>query len=159
PHLTALINDMQAAGLSPQIISGYRSYEQQAIAWAKWNEQYPDRAQLLSARPGHSEHQLGTTIDFGSPHLGEIVGDEDIQFHTYFYMTPEGIWLEENAHHYGFTLSYPRDAFSITTFYYEPWHFRYVGQELATQLKEAGITLTQYQLETYPIPCIIDDAR
>lgn len=152
--LVEMIDAMQSAGLQPTIISGYRSYASQAIAWNKWLAREGDRAQIISAPPGFSEHQLGTTVDFGSPDLPEIVGEEDIEFHTYFYMTAEGVWLAENAHKYGFTLSYPREAIELTGFYYEPWHYRYVGIEMATDLKEQGLFLAQYQLETQPIPCI-----
>jgi len=152
--LVQMIRDMQADGLAPFIISGYRSYAQQNIAWNKWLEKEPDRVSILSAPPGFSEHQLGTTLDFGSPELEEIVNQEDVEFHTYFYKTSESEWLEANSHQYGFTLSYPREAFDLTGFYYEPWHYRYVGVELATQLKEANSFLTQYQFETQPIPCI-----
>jgi D-alanyl-D-alanine carboxypeptidase len=151
--LANMIGAMQAIGLQPLIISGYRSYSSQTIAWEKWNEDYPDSAAIVSAPPGHSEHQLGTTIDFGSPELPEVVG-EDIEFHTYFYKTSEGIWLLENAHEFGFTLSYSREAFDVTGFYYEPWHFRYVGVELAKELYEEGKSLAQYLLETQPLPCI-----
>jgi D-alanyl-D-alanine carboxypeptidase len=152
--LVAMVNDMLAAGLQPQILSGYRSSIAQSIAFDKWLREYPDRAAILSAPPGHSEHQLGTTVDFGSPELPEIVGEPGIQFHTHFYMTSESVWLAENAHRYGFTLSFPREAFEITGFAYEPWHYRYVGVEMATQLKELGITLTEYLLITEPAPCI-----
>lgn len=151
--LVDLINAMQADGLNPFIISGYRSYASQAIAYAKWKEKYPDTASILSARPGFSEHQLGTTVDFGSPELESIVG-EDLEFHTYFYQTREGQWLAENAHRFGWTLSYPRDAFELTGFFYEPWHFRYVGVEMATALYEEDTFLTAYLLDTYPVPCI-----
>ncbi len=137
---------MTAADLRPTIISGYRSYDQQYIAWSKWTTEVPERASLLSAPPGASEHQLGTTLDFGSPEL-------DNEFHTYFYQTAEGAWLVENAHLYGFTLSYPREATEITQFYYEPWHYRYVGIELATQLHAAGLSLTEWQLANLPVPC------
>lgn len=154
--LISMISDMQAAGLNPQIISGYRSYAAQSIAWDKWNREEPERAAILSARPGHSEHQLGTVVDFGSPSLSEIVGQTDIEFHTYFFKTPEGIWLLENAHQYGFTLSYTREAAEITGFYYEPWHYRYVGIDRASELKELGLTLTEYQLNNQPEPCIPD---
>lgn len=157
--LVQLINDMQAQGLRPFIISGYRSYSAQAIARQKWVEQAPEYVDVLSAPPGHSEHQLGTVIDFGSPELPEIVGIEDIEFHTYFYMTSEGIWLAENAHRYGFTLSYPREAQDVTGFFYEPWHYRYVGVEMATQLHEMGISLTEHQLMTQPLPCIPEEAK
>lgn len=152
--LVQMIADMEEAGLNPRVLSGYRSYSAQALAWAKWNESHPDSAAIVSAPPGHSEHQLGTTIDFGSPELPDIVGEEDIEFHTYFYMTREGQWLLEHAHEYGFTLSYPREAFETTGFYYEPWHYRYVGVEMATQLREEGLSLTAYLLAQNPQPCV-----
>ncbi len=154
--LQQVIADMQAAGLQPQIISGYRSFYSQNIAFQKWVEKEPERVGMLSARPGHSEHQLGTTVDFGSPVLYQYVegADENIEFHTYFFHTPEGVWLLENAHHYGFTLSYPREAQEITGFYYEPWHYRYVGVEMATFLKENGLSLTAFQLQSQSPPCV-----
>ena len=152
--LQRLIRDMQAAGLEPQIISGYRSYVEQAIAFQKWIDQFPDRAGLLSAPAGHSEHQLGTTVDFGSPNLEDHIEEDHLQFHTYFYKTPEGEWLREHAHRYGFTMSYTREAQEITGFYYEPWHFRYVGEEMATFLKENELTLTDYYLANRSEPCI-----
>ncbi len=151
--LYTMINDMQLAGLRPQILSGYRSYTSQAIAYEKWVAKYPDRADILSAPPGHSEHQLGTTVDFGSPELIDLVGP-GFQFHTHFYMTSEGIWLAENAHSYGFSLSYPREATELTGFAYEPWHFRYVGVERASWLKSQNSTLMEQQLSNFPPPCI-----
>ncbi|MCL4871792.1 MAG: M15 family metallopeptidase [Anaerolineae bacterium] len=152
--LVQMIHDMEAAGLEPFIISGYRSYSAQAIAYQKWLTTYPENAPILSAPPGHSEHQLGTTVDFGSPELAGIVGQEDIEFHTYFYQTSEGQWLLNYAHQYGFTLSYPREAFALTGFYYEPWHYRYIGVEMASYLKEVGLSLTEYQLLNFPPPCL-----
>ena len=154
--LVAMITDMQAAGLHPFVISGYRSYSAQAIARQKWVEKEPERVNILSAPPGFSEHQLGTVVDFGSPELAEIVGQEDIEFHTYFYKTSEGLWLADNAHRYGFTLSYPFEATDITGFFYEPWHYRYVGVEMATHLYEEGLSLTEHQLASEPPPCIPD---
>ena len=145
--LKALIEDMHSAELNPTIISGYRSYSEQVIAWEKWKKEVGERAARLSAPPGTSEHQLGTTVDFGSPSLNN-------EFHTMFYTTNEGKWLIENAHKYGFTLSYPRGAEEITKFFFEPWHYRYVGIELATELYDARISLTEYQLETMPPPCL-----
>ncbi len=152
--LVTMIEAMQAEGLQPHIISAYRSFAAQAIAWDKWNERYPEHANIISAPPGFSEHQLGTVVDFGSPELAGIVGDEEIEFHTYFYKTSEGIWLAENAYRYGFTLSYPVEAFDISGFYYEPWHYRYVGVAMATVLHEEGISLTEFQLANNPEPCI-----
>lgn len=155
--LVRMIADMHAAGLDPKIISGYRSYSAQAIARQKWAEKEPERVGILSAPPGFSEHQLGTVVDFGSPELPAIVGQEDIEFHTWFYRTSEGIWLLENAHNYGFTLSYPFEATDVTGFFYEPWHFRYVGVETAQLLHEAGLSLTEYQLANEPPPCVPDN--
>jgi D-alanyl-D-alanine carboxypeptidase len=152
--LVDMITAMTEAGLRPTIISGYRSYSAQAIAYQKWLEKEPERVGVLSAPPGFSEHQLGTVVDFGSPELPEIVGQEDIEFHTYFYKTSEGVWLLENAHKFGFTLSYPFEAMEVTGFFYEPWHFRYVGAETASRLSELGISLTEQQLSTEPPPCV-----
>ncbi len=154
--LVRMIADMQAAGLQPFIISGYRSYSAQAIARQKWAEAEPERVNILSAPPGFSEHQLGTVVDFGSPELPEIVGQEDVEFHTYFYKTSEGLWLADNAHKYGYTLSYPFEAIETTGFFWEPWHYRYVGVEMATFLHEQGISLTEHQLATEPPPCLPD---
>jgi D-alanyl-D-alanine carboxypeptidase len=154
--LVRMIADMQAAGLRPFVISGYRSYSAQAIARQKWAEAEPDRVNILSAPPGFSEHQLGTVVDFGSPELPEIVGQEDVEFHTYFYKTSEGFWLADNAHRYGFTLSYPFEAIETTGFFWEPWHYRYVGVEMATHLHETGVSLTEHQLASEPPPCLPD---
>jgi len=153
PSLVQMIGEMQAAGLNPTIISGYRSYSTQQAAWLKWSEQYPDRVSIISAEPGHSEHQLGTTVDFGSPELPEIVGEEDIQFHTSFYLTSEAIWLDQHAHEFGFHLSFPRNSIEDTGMFYEPWHYRYLGTELASRLKRASMTFTRYALMNLPVPC------
>lgn len=145
--LRRIIDDMHAAGLAPSILSGYRSYGEQYLAWKWWNSQYPERVAIMSARAGHSEHQLGTTVDFGSPALNHL-------FHVDFATTPEGVWLAENAHRYGFTMSYPADTYDVTGFKYEPWHFRYVGVELASELFTTGRILTEWQLANLPPPCI-----
>lgn len=154
--LLTMLAEMQSVGLQPHIISGYRSYAAQAQAYQKWLAREPERVNQLSAPPGHSEHQLGTTLDFSSPQLSEIVGEAEIEFHTYFYQTREGSWLLENAHRYGFTLSYPRAAQGVTGFTYEPWHYRYVGVEVATLLKEQGLSLTEYQLAGGLPPCELE---
>lgn len=145
--LRLIIDAMTTAGTHPSILSGYRSYGEQYLAWKWWNSQYPERVAIMSARAGHSEHQLGTTVDFGSPELDHL-------FHVDFANTAEGVWLRENAHRYGFTMSYPANSYEITGFKYEPWHYRYVGVELSTQLHESGQILTQWQLEHLPPPCI-----
>ncbi|GJM39720.1 MAG: hypothetical protein DHS20C20_00020 [Ardenticatenaceae bacterium] len=145
--LQRIIEAMNAAGLRPSIISSYRSYGEQQLAWNWWSSQYPGRVAILSARPGYSEHQLGTTIDFGSPAIDHL-------FHVDFANTAEGIWLKNNAHAYGFTLSFPNYTYDITGIKYEPWHFRYVGVNLATELFHSGQLLTSWQIEHIPPPCI-----
>lgn len=154
--LQTIVGAMQAQGLAPQIVSGYRSYSEQALAFRKWLTEYPDWGSFLSAPPGHSEHQLGTTVDFGSRELKYMLGEAYVQFHPAFAQTSEGKWLAEHAAAYGFTMSYPEDAFEQTAFYPEPWHFRYVGKELAMALAADGITLTEYLLQRQPVPCIAD---
>ncbi len=152
--LVRMVTDMQAAGLRPAILSGYRSYYAQSVAWERWRIAEPERASRLSAPPGHSEHQLGTAVDFGSPDLPALVGDAQVEFHTDFYLTGEGRWLNQHAQGYGFTQSYRPGSMEVTGLYYEPWHWRYVGRDLAVQLEELDLSLTAYLLQTQPEPCI-----
>ena len=151
--LGQMVTEMTAQNLQPIILSAYRDYNMQAASYAKWQDEQPARADIISARPGSSEHQLGTTIDFGSPELAWLVGP-DIQFHQQFVNTSEGQWLAANAHRYGFTLSYPQDSFDITGYEYEPWHFRYIGIENATDLHQSNTLLLTWQAENMPTPCI-----
>lgn len=155
--LLEMVDAMVLAGLRPYVVSGYRDHYSQALAYSKWAAQFPDRVDAISARPGHSEHQLGTTVDFSSPELPTITGDPTLQFHTDFIDTSEGLWLAEHAHEYGFTLSFPADGFEFTGFNYEPWHYRYVGIDLATRLHQLGISFSEYKLLNEPAPCIPDD--
>lgn len=145
------LKDMLAAandfGLQIMAVSGYRSYEEQAVAYEKWQRQYPDRASTISAEPGHSEHQLGTAIDFSTSYMEEQYGQF---FHTDFFKLPEGRWLYDNSPKYGFTLSYPAWAEQTTGYQWEPWHFRYVGVELAQYLFERQMTLSEYVARCAP---------
>ncbi len=153
--LLKMIKAMQAAGLHPIIRSGFRSYAAQVAAHQKWEQQQAARARVISALPGHSEHQLGLVIDFGSPELAEIVGDPSVEFHTDFDRTSEGFWLSAHAREYGFSMSYPRSAYRATGFAYEPWHYRYVGVDLATYLWDTDQFLTKFLLEARPVvPCV-----
>jgi len=131
---------MNQAGLSIWVMSGYRSYSDQELAYEKWLKLYPDRAPDISAVPGHSEHQLGTVVDFSTPYMDNLYNDF---FNVAFFNTPEGQWLNKQAAYYGFTLSYPAWATQVTGYAYEPWHYRYVGI-LARDLLTRNVTLTQY---------------
>lgn len=154
--LQAIVQAMQEEGLAPQIVSGYRSYAAQSLALQKWLDRYPDWANNLSAPPGHSEHQLGTTVDFGSPELEPMLGDDYVQFHPAFSQTSEGKWVALHAPEFGFTMSYPEDAFERTSFYYEPWHFRYVGRGLAQTLAARNLTISEYLRLEQSVPCLVE---
>jgi D-alanyl-D-alanine carboxypeptidase len=147
--LQDLIAAMHDAGLRPFIVSGFRGYWEQNMARQKWAEQFPDWAHNISALPGHSEHQLGTTVDFSTPELPPA-----IEFHPAFADTSEGQWLAEHAYEYGFTMSYPDGRYEETGFNYEPWHFRYVGLELASELRASGLTISEYLLAAFGAPCL-----
>lgn len=131
--LVALFDAARAEeGLELQSQSAYRSYATQQSIYANGVEangvEFTDR---FSARPGHSEHQTGLAVDIGVP-SGEC------SFEACFGDLPEGIWLAENAHRFGFLLRYPEGAQPIVGFDYEPWHFRYIGVELAAELEATG---------------------
>ena len=144
--LLDMLDAMNQAGLSVWVMSGYRSYTEQSLAFEKWQKLYPERAVDISAVPGHSEHQLGTAVDFSTPYMDDLYSDF---FHVNFSQTAEGQWLLRQAAYYGFTLSYPPWAIEQTGYAWEPWHFRYVGS-LALELYARNITLTQYLQQCAP---------
>jgi D-alanyl-D-alanine carboxypeptidase len=120
-----------------KIIAAYRSYVTQRDLYAKRVDQLGDsEAGSRVARPGHSEHQLGTTVDITS----EALNDVDQSWGA----TPTGQWIASNAYKYGFLLSYPADASNSTCYDFEPWHLRYVGIEEAAAVIHAGVTLREY---------------
>ncbi len=140
PDLLALLEAASEAGHLVAVVSSYRSYETQRNTFEYHVNEYGlDQALRVSARPGHSEHQLGTTVDFSSTAVSyELV--------EAFGSTPEGRWLAEHAHEYGFILSYPEGKEVVTGYAYEPWHFRWVGRELAAEVRASGLTLGQFLL-------------
>jgi D-alanyl-D-alanine carboxypeptidase len=131
---------MTKEGIGTLILnSGFRTYKNQQ---GLYNRTRDTRglavAEKLSARPGHSEHQLGLAADFSVKGQGCVIM-------VCFGKTESGKWLAENSHEYGFILRYPKGLKSITGFQYEPWHFRYVGVELATEMKVRGkMTLEEF---------------
>ena len=117
-------------------ISGYRSYlAQQKVYNSIVNGFGEAIADTESAKAGYSEHQTGLAIDFGS----DICNLKDC-----FSETLAGKWLNANSFKYGFVLRYPENKTDITGYKSEPWHYRYVGKELAAQLKASGKTLEEY---------------
>ena len=117
--------------------SGYRSYDYQQQLLDYNFKKNGEMAYLLVAPPGGSEHQTGIAFDAsiyrGDEFIDDIKGDE-----------PEIIWMHNNCEKYGFILRYPSGKEKITGYNYEPWHFRYVGVELAKYLKNNNLTLEEY---------------
>lgn len=136
-HLEAMSAAAKQAGYSLFLVSGYRSYAtQQSLYNSYVRRDGRARADLYSARPGHSEHQTGFAVDLYA--YGYCQGE-------CFGTTAPGQWLRNNAHRFGFILRYDQGMTHITGYAYEPWHFRYVGVEIATEMRNKGIrTLEQY---------------
>ena len=116
-------------GVYLYMVSGYRSYDYQASIYNPYSG--------YSAPPGASEHQLGLAMDV-------TIKKYNGRLETSFGDTKEGKWVKENAHKYGFHIRYLEGKEDITGYYYEPWHLRYLGVELATELHESGLTMEEH---------------
>ena len=137
PDLERLVAAARAAGVTLRIGSGYRSYATQASLFASYARRHGEaEASRFSSRPGHSEHQSGLAVDFAG-------ADQTCWVDDCFEQTAAGKWLAAHAHEYGFILRYPKGKESITGYQYEPWHFRYVGRELAGALHQSGLTMEE----------------
>ena len=149
--LNAMLRDARAEGLSPMICSSYRTWERQTTLFEKQVEKqqatglsYEDayeKAKTVVAYPGTSEHQTGLTADIvATSH--QLLDDSQAD-------TAEQQWLMANCCKYGFILRYPLGKSEKTGIIYEPWHYRYVGQEVAQYITENGLCLEEYwqQLE------------
>ena len=123
-------SDASNLGLNLYIASGYRSYDNQYNLYNSYvANDGKENADTYSARAGHSEHQTGLAFDLNS-------------VNSSFANTDEGIWVKDNCYKYGFIIRYPKGKESITGYMYEPWHLRYVGEELAEKLYNNGNWLT-----------------
>jgi D-alanyl-D-alanine carboxypeptidase len=137
--LRAMATAARKAGARLAIQSAYRSYSTQRVTFAYWTRLSGLEAALdASARPGHSEHQLGTALDFRSYGGGAPWNLSD------WAKTKAGAWLKNNAWRYGFVMSYPKGKSSVTCYTYEPWHYRYVGRAVAAKVRASGLTLREY---------------
>jgi D-alanyl-D-alanine carboxypeptidase len=136
--LVEMLNAAAVSGHDIRVVSGYRSYEDQVVTYQHWVDQLgEEEANRVSAKPGHSEHQLGTTVDLGTEQFGWDLTEG-------FGATPAGTWLANNADKFGFALSYPPGKEDVTGYAYEPWHFRYIGVDTAAEWKASGQTLNQF---------------
>jgi len=144
----AMLGAAAAEGLPVRIISAYRDHATQSTLYTSYvGRDGQAAADTYSARPGHSEHQTGLVIDiddYGGCYLAACFGD-----------TPTGAWLAEHAAEYGFIIRYPAGKESVTGFMPEPWHFRYVGPELALEMRETGVTTLE---EFFGLPAAPDYA-
>lgn len=119
-------------------VSGYRSYETQESLFNYYvRTQGEETARKYSAEPGHSEHQTGLAMDI-SGSTGECAADDC------FAGTPEANWLAAHAWEYGFIIRYPKGKEAITGYNYEPWHVRYIGIKISTEINAKGLTLEEY---------------
>ena len=117
------------------ITSAYRSYSYQKSLYSKYLLTYGEEyTNTISAYPGYSEHQTGLAIDI----LSENVKMRD------FKNTKAFAWLKENSYKYGFILRYPENKTYLTGYAFEPWHYRYVGKQVALQIKDENITFDEY---------------
>ncbi len=141
PYLTSLMEQAAADDIDLRITSGYRSFSAQASLKTSYKVTYGTGANSFSADQGYSEHQLGTTLDFTTKATnGSLPG---------FDKTPAYTWLLRHAHEHGFVLSYPKGN---AYYQYEPWHWRFVGINLATRLyqdKEYFYNLDQREIDRY----------
>lgn len=130
-----LYNAAKTEGYTILIVSSYRNYEYQDELWNERKELYGTRkADEYAARAGHSEHQTGYAVDVADFYdTNDKFGD-----------TESYLWMKDNAHKYGFILRYPKDKEDITGYSYEPWHYRYVGIEIANKIYQENITFDEY---------------
>lgn len=136
--LEKMAEDVSKEGYTLAINSAYRSYEDQQAVYDEYFAMYdPVTAASLVAVPGYSEHQLGLSVDLTCKDVIDGV-------YGVFGDSPDYDWTIAHAHEYGFILRYPEDKTAITGTANEPWHYRYVGVEAATEIYENGWTLEEY---------------
>lgn len=132
-----------------QLQSAYRSYATQVTVYHRYVASAGKAAaDRQSARPGFSEHQSGLAADISAVPLTCALS-------ACFGQTPQGMWLVGNAYRFGFLLRYPADKVAVTGYMYEPWHFRYVGVSLATEMHAEGVTTLE---EFFGLPAAPDYA-
>ena len=141
PYLQRLLDGAESDGIDLLVSSAYRSFETQAQLKNNYSMSYGSGANKFSADQGYSEHQLGTTVDFTT----SSTGDNFLAFKN----TDAYTWLTNHAYKYGFVLSYPeKNGYYV----FEPWHFRFVGVNLAKRLHDDGIyfyDLSQREIDEY----------
>lgn len=160
PWLEAMLGAAESQGHKIRVYSAYRSFHSQCGTYqskfSKFRSVYKDEEELaqyvkmISAEPGRSEHQLGTTVDLVYPSLGNRLAFPDLPSRCGGKLCQEYAWLRSHAHLYGFALSYPRPQTDVrvdmnpkTGYMFEPWHWRFIGVEHATRLFELNQTASE----------------
>ncbi len=141
PFLNRMLQDASAQGMELKVVSAYRSFADQAAVKTGYKITYGSGANRFSADQGYSEHQLGTTVD--------LLNASSTVLTTKFESTSAYKWLNENAYKYGFVLSYPKNN---SYYIFEPWHWRFVGVALATDLHNQGkyfYEMSQRDIDNY----------
>ena len=136
-YVDQLLNDAWKSGMFIIVDSGYRSYEYQEQVLKYLIEKKGDEAYRLVAIPGSSEHQTGLAMDIA--YLKNGIYSDDVKDSD-----KEVEWMKKNSYKYGFILRYPKGKEEITGYDYEPWHYRFVGINLAKILYEQNITMEEY---------------
>jgi zinc D-Ala-D-Ala carboxypeptidase len=132
------LKDLAAAADGEELVvaSAFRSYLDQSYTHERLKSIYGSEADAMSASPGHSQHQLGTAVDFTNSVAA-------YQVQPIFGQTSAAWWLQNHASRYGFVLSYPPGK-DETGYEFEPWHYRYIGVENAGRLQKSGLTLQEF---------------
>ena len=131
-----MYNAAKSDGISMFIVSPYRSYKLQNSIYNNYVAiDGINKADTYSARPGFSEHQSGLAVDLAPKAYMDL---------DTFVTSPSYNWMIENSYKYGFILRYPQNKEYITGYMYEPWHYRYVGVEAATIIKNEDLTFEEY---------------
>ena len=136
-HLGRLVEGAAADGEKLVVASAYRSYENQQRSHESLRSVLGAGAGRLSATAGHSQHQLGTAVDFTDAAVGYKLG-------VPFARTSAYRWLGHHAWEYGFVLAYPRGEEERTGYRWEPWHYRYVGVKDAKRIEDSGQSLQEF---------------
>ena len=135
--LAIMINDAKKSDVNIKVSSGFRNYDIQENMFLKQQLASVGSASLV-AKPGYSEHQLGTAVD-----LASRLSTYDEKTQKYQDVTNVD-WLENNAYKYGFIESYPKGKELTTGYIYEPWHYRYVGVENAQKIHDSGLAISEF---------------
>lgn len=146
PSVEKMLKDAKSNNLDLVMNSGFRSFKSQGFYFNNYVKQSGlEAAKKFSAEPGHSEHQTGLAFDLS-------YANKNCYLDICFGQTDAGKWLAEHAHEYGFILRYPDGKTDITGYQYEPWHFRYVGKDIAKEVFEKNITYEEYLQNLKLIP-------